>query len=893
MENKNISIIHMYLPTRAELEEKKKQMREGQWTGSLHGGMIAWVYAMFAGTLKEFMTHRSKEVVQPMNQDWDLVIFDGLFSLHAYGHALLLKEHRNVPYVVFGTSWLLSSDAARLALGQNWMSKCVLFTPVPDDSTDKYDPTSFQDRFINFLEYADPLISPAMELMGVYGFSFDKLFQDAAFTVFDGPDRLGWPNSVVPDTRPDGSNCEPVGQLSQEYLEFLEDPKSKGTIYIAFGTSVDWEGAPKHIRETFLSAINEFTDYRIVFSYKGPKPGGLGKHIKITSWAPQLEILAHPRTKVFLTHSGLKSLREALCTKTPVVLMPMFAEQSHNAKFSLYLGIGRILNKLKLTKETIVASLKEVLENDKYAKRVSKLYEIMLDRPIPALDDAAFYVTRQIKHKGRPMFFKRKGMYQTLLEYHSLDILICIIAFLYFVSKHGLPSMDNTNTKKFNLALHNQINDETGKIARSEHAENGHQVTVFQTTSENKTIDMENKNISIIHMDLPFGAEHEEQKKQLIDMLWTDTHHGVYFAFVYALFARTVKEFMTHRSEEIVQPMNQDWDLVIFDGLFDLHTYGYALLMKEQRNVPYVIFGTTWLVSSDAARLALGQNWMSKCNLFTPVPNDSTDIYDPSSFQDRLINFLEYAGENIAMKFTDPWVISPAMEHMGVFGFSFDKLFQDAAFTVFDGPDRLGWPNSIVPDTRSDGSNCESVGKLSKEYLDFLEDPKSKGTIYIAFGTFVDWELSPKHIREAFLAAVNELTDYRIVFSYKGPKPDGLGKHIKITSWAPQLEILAHPRTKVFLTHSGLKSLREALCTKTPVVLENDKYAKRVSKLYEIMLDRPIPALDDAAFYVSRQIKHKDRPMFFKRKGMYQTLLEYHSLDILICIIAFLYFVSK
>ncbi|KAI1708563.1 UDP-glucoronosyl and UDP-glucosyl transferase domain-containing protein [Ditylenchus destructor] len=414
MENKNISIIHMDLPLGAEHKEQKSQMIVKQWTGTLHGGMIAMVYAMFAATMKDFMTYRSKEVVQPMNQDWDLVIFDGLFSLHAYGHALLLKEQRNVPYVVFGTSWLLSSDAARLALG-----RLFVITYLRGSATASW----------------DPLVSPAMKLMGVYEFSFDKLFQDAAFTVFDGPDRLGWPNSIVPDTRSDGSNCEPVGKLSNEYLDFLEDPKSKGTIYIAFGTVVDWEQAPKHIREIFLSAINEFTDYRIVFSYKGPKPDGLGKHIKITSWAPQLEILAHPKTKVFLTHSGLKSLRESLCTKTPAVLMPMFAEQSHNAKFSLSLGIGRILNKFKLTKETIVASLKEVLENDKYAKRVSKLYEIMLDRPIPALDDAAFYVTRQIKHKDRPMFFKRKGMYQTLLEYHSLDILICIMAFLYFVSK--------------------------------------------------------------------------------------------------------------------------------------------------------------------------------------------------------------------------------------------------------------------------------------------------------------------------------------------------------------------------------------------------------------------------------------------------------------------------
>ena len=78
-------------------------------------------------------------------------------------------------------------------------------------------------------------------------------------------------------------------------------------------------------------------------------------------------------------------------------------------------------------------------------------------------------------------------------------------------------------------------------------------------------------------------------------------------------------------------------------------------------------------------------------------------------------------------------------------------------------------------------------------------------SLALRLGTFVDWNLAPEEIREMFFEAINELTDYRVVFSYKGPKPNVLGKHVKLTAWAPQLDLLAHPKTKVFLTHSGLK----------------------------------------------------------------------------------------
>ena len=57
----------------------------------------------------------------------------------------------------------------------------------------------------------------------------------------------------------------------------------------------------------------------------------LPKHIRTTKWAPQNDVLAAPSIKVFVTHCGVNSINEAAYHGTPVVAVPFFGDQPHNA----------------------------------------------------------------------------------------------------------------------------------------------------------------------------------------------------------------------------------------------------------------------------------------------------------------------------------------------------------------------------------------------------------------------------------------------------------------------------------------------------------------------------------------------------------------------------------
>ncbi|VDO46982.1 unnamed protein product [Haemonchus placei] len=106
-----------------------------------------------------------------------------------------------------------------------------------------------------------------------------------------------------------GFYCRKAKELPNDYEKFVNDPTSKGTILVAFGSNIIWDYAPPDIMAAMLGAINRLSDYRVVFSYNGnmERVRFLGSHVKVIRWAPQKDVLSHKKTVVFVSHGGLKS----------------------------------------------------------------------------------------------------------------------------------------------------------------------------------------------------------------------------------------------------------------------------------------------------------------------------------------------------------------------------------------------------------------------------------------------------------------------------------------------------------------------------------------------------------------------------------------------------------
>lgn len=81
------------------------------------------------------------------------------------------------------------------------------------------------------------------------------------------------------------------------------------------------------------------------------------------------------------------------------------------------------------------------------------------------------------------------------------------------------------------------------------------------------------------------------------------------------------------------------------------------------------------------------------------------------------------------------------------------------------------------------------------------------GTIYLALGSIAAYDTAPKYVLDSLLDAFKELTQYRIVFTFRAISKELpiAPNHIKFVKWAPQYDLLSHKNTILFITHGGLK----------------------------------------------------------------------------------------
>ena len=82
----------------------------------------------------------------------------------------------------------------------------------------------------------------------------------------------------------------------------------------------------------------------------------------VRNWAPQLEILGHESTGLFLSHCGWNSVMESLSQGVPIMGWPMAAEQTYNSKMLMEeMGVSVELTR-GVQSEIVGEKVKEMIE---------------------------------------------------------------------------------------------------------------------------------------------------------------------------------------------------------------------------------------------------------------------------------------------------------------------------------------------------------------------------------------------------------------------------------------------------------------------------------------------------------------------------------------------------
>ncbi|XP_036622182.1 UDP-glucuronosyltransferase 1A1-like isoform X3 [Trichosurus vulpecula] len=226
-----------------------------------------------------------------------------------------------------------------------------------------------------------------------------------------------------------GINCAYTKPLSPEFEAYVNASGEHGVVVFSLGSMVS--EIPMSKAMEIAEALGTIPQ-TVLWRYTGTTPSNLAKNTKLVKWLPQNDLLAHPKTRAFITHAGSHGIYEGLCNGVPMVLMPLFGDQMDNAKRMESRGAGVILNVLEMTSDDLSKALKTVINDQSYKENIMRLSALHRDRPISPLDLAVFWVEFVMRNKGAP-HLRAAAHDLNWIQYHSLDVIAFLLAIVLTV----------------------------------------------------------------------------------------------------------------------------------------------------------------------------------------------------------------------------------------------------------------------------------------------------------------------------------------------------------------------------------------------------------------------------------------------------------------------------
>ncbi|XP_058521122.1 UDP-glucuronosyltransferase 1A10 isoform X6 [Ochotona princeps] len=419
--------------TLEDLNREFKVFANTQWKVK-ESGLFGFVMGSSKGVFELIFSHgrnifKDKKLVEYIKQSsFDAVLTD---SFHMAG--LIVAKYFSLPSVVF--------------------TKVVFFHYLEEATQSPYplsyvprafgvfsDAMTFEERVWNhFIHLQERLLGPyffksaletAAEVLQEPVTLYD-LFSHTSVWLLRTDFVLDYPKPVMPNmVYVGGTNCHQRKPLSKEFEAYVNASGEHGIVVFSLGSMVS--EIPEKKAMAIADALGRIPQ-TVLWRYTGSRPSNLAKNTILVKWLPQNDLLGHPKTRAFITHSGSHGIYEGICNGVPMVMLPLFGDQMDNAKRMETRGAGITLNVLEMTSDDLANALKKVINDKSYKENIMRLSSLHKDRPVEPLDLAVFWVEFVMRHKGAP-HLRPAAHDLTWYQYHSLDVIGFLLAIVLVVA---------------------------------------------------------------------------------------------------------------------------------------------------------------------------------------------------------------------------------------------------------------------------------------------------------------------------------------------------------------------------------------------------------------------------------------------------------------------------
>eukprot|EP00884_Botryococcus_braunii_P004526 jgi/Botrbrau1/14074/Bobra.182_3s0021.1 len=208
---------------------------------------------------------------------------------------------------------------------------------------------------------------------------------------------LEWRRPLPPNVKMVGpAMLEEPKTLPKDLLTFIEEGEN-GFVLVAMGSQVSLDRANLVELSDALGRLPTRVLWKLskaeILDEEARQSLGLKAHMKVMEWLPQIDLLAQPKIKAFLTHGGINSVFEAMWYGVPLVVAPQRGDQPDNAVKVASQGAGLALPRgSRLKAEEVYNALMRVIEDASFREQSSRIGRRLRSHKRTGLQRAADWI---------------------------------------------------------------------------------------------------------------------------------------------------------------------------------------------------------------------------------------------------------------------------------------------------------------------------------------------------------------------------------------------------------------------------------------------------------------------------------------------------------------------
>ncbi|XP_077999743.1 UDP-glucuronosyltransferase 2C1-like [Glandiceps talaboti] len=357
--------------------------------------------------------------------------FDLIVSCEVTPCGALLAHYLNLPFILIAANRILPEwDALLYDIPVN-----PAYTPsIGLGLTNKM---SFLDRLYNSAYFAmqyimvSTLLISYEDIQQKYNIKPElniwEVFLHADVFLFNTDFTFDFPRPFMPKVifLGGGYLITPVSPLEKDLENFIASSGEHGIIVFSLGTYAVFDDE-EHFKK-FALGLQKLPQ-KVVAKFGGDKPPDYLQNddkFKLMKWIPQNDLLAHPKTRVFVCHGGINGLYEALYHGIPIVGVPLFYDQHNNVQTMTDKGMGVTLDVKTFSSENLYEAVSMVITDPRYKENAVRLSGIHRDKPMSPKDTMIYWVEYVIKHGGKHL--ESKAVDLNFFQYYLIDVFVFVI----------------------------------------------------------------------------------------------------------------------------------------------------------------------------------------------------------------------------------------------------------------------------------------------------------------------------------------------------------------------------------------------------------------------------------------------------------------------------------